>query len=72
MTNRKISAPTGDRKSTLDEHIAAIRELGKQTINNMIEIGRRLTESKGIVGHRNFGNWLDSEFFGRSAQLGIS
>jgi hypothetical protein len=62
MTARHISKPKGDHKSAITEHIAAIRTLGKQTIANIIEIGRRLTECKVIVGHRNFGNWLDREF----------
>jgi len=48
--------------TTLAEHVTAIHALGKQTIANVIEIGNRLTECKRIVGHRNFGNWLDREF----------
>ena len=40
------------RKDTLDGHVAAIRRIGKQTITNIIEIGRRLSECKGLVGQR--------------------
>lgn len=50
------------RKDTLDGHVAAIRRIGKQTITNIIEIGRRLSECKGLVGQRDFGIWLDNEF----------
>jgi hypothetical protein len=46
----------------LAEHAAEIRRLGKQTINNVIEIGRHLTEAKDIAGHGNFLPWLDREF----------
>lgn len=48
--------------TVLAEHVAAIRALGKQTVENVIEIGRRLTECKKIVGHGNWGCWLDREF----------
>jgi hypothetical protein len=62
MTTRHISKRANNHKPALTAHIAAIRQLGKQTIANVIEIGRRLTECKDLVGHRNFGNWLDREF----------
>jgi Protein of unknown function (DUF3102) len=52
----------GGRKKDLAEHITAIRALGKQTIANIIEIGRHLTKCRDIVGARNFGNWLNREF----------
>lgn len=44
------------------EHANAIRSLGKQTISNVIEIGKRLNECKRIVGHGNFGDFLKREF----------
>lgn len=46
----------------LTEHADAIRALGKQTIENIIEIGRRLTDAKRIAGHGNWLPWLDREF----------
>jgi hypothetical protein len=47
---------------SLAEHADAIRTLGKQTVENVIEIGRRLTECKRIVGHGNWLPWLEREF----------
>ena len=46
----------------LAEHVAEIRRLGKRAIEDVIEIGRRLTECKKIVGHGNWLSWLDREF----------
>ena len=47
----------------LKEHADAIRTLGKQTLANVIEIGRRLTECKEIVGgHGKWYAWLNTEF----------
>jgi hypothetical protein len=46
----------------LAEHADAIRALGRQTIENVIEIGRRLTEAKQIVGHGGWLVWLEREF----------
>ena len=43
-------------------HVTAIRQLGKQTIANVISIGEHLTECKRIVGHGNFGDFLKREF----------
>jgi Protein of unknown function (DUF3102) len=40
----------------LAEHVA---EIGKHAIEDVIEIGRRLTERKEIVGHGNWLSWLD-------------
>jgi hypothetical protein len=48
--------------TVLAEHVAAIRQLGKQTVKNIVEIGRRLSECKKIVGHGNWSDWLDREF----------
>jgi hypothetical protein len=44
------------------EHAEAIRALGKQTIASVIEIGRRLTECKTILGHGKWLPWLEREF----------
>jgi hypothetical protein len=48
--------------SGVTEHAQAIRSLGKRVLADVIEIGRRLTECKGLVGHGNWGTWLDREF----------
>jgi hypothetical protein len=45
----------------LAEHATTIRRLGKQTVENIIEIGRRLTEAKRIAGHGRWLKWLDQE-----------
>jgi len=50
------------KPSILAEHSTAIRALGKQTVENIIEIGRRLTLCKEMVGHGNWLPWLDHEF----------
>ncbi len=60
MTTKHIENHANGRKVDLAEHIAAIRQLGKQSITNIIEIGRRLTECKKVV--RNWVCWLDNEF----------
>jgi Protein of unknown function (DUF3102) len=62
MTRRDISSSAGSGKPALTAHITAIRTLGKQTIANVIEIGRRLTECKKLVSARDWGCWLDKEF----------
>ena len=46
----------------LDEHTAVIRNLGKRVVDDVIEIGRRLTECRKIVGHGNWLPWLEREF----------
>jgi hypothetical protein len=51
-----------DPATVLRTHADDIRALGKRTIANTIEIGHLLTEAKEIVGHGNFGPWLDREF----------
>jgi hypothetical protein len=51
-----MSAPAASIMSDpiLAKHVAKIRNLGKRVVADIIEIGRRLTKCKGIVGH---GNW---------------
>jgi Protein of unknown function (DUF3102) len=44
------------------EHAEKIRCLGKRVVADVIEIGRRLTECKKLLGHGNWGAWLDREF----------
>jgi hypothetical protein len=47
---------------TLAQHAEEIRTLGRRTIADVIEIGRRLTEAKKLCGHGNWLSWLDREF----------
>src|SRR5258708_7088061 len=46
----------------LADHAAEIRTLGKRMAENVIEIGRRLTDCKRITGHGKWLPWLKSEF----------
>jgi hypothetical protein len=48
----------------LAEHAIAIRSLGKQTLANVIEIGRHLVEAKAEAKKLDepFSSWLDREF----------
>jgi hypothetical protein len=48
--------------AVLTEHANAIRRLGKQTIENIVEIGARLVKCKDICGHGNWLPWLKGEF----------
>jgi len=43
-------------------HAQAIRRLAQGTVENVVEIGRRLTEAKRLVGHGQWGIWLEQEF----------
>jgi hypothetical protein len=61
MTSAKTS-PAQIDNPVLAEHAAAIRDLGRQTIHNVVEIGRHLTEAKKIAGHGNWLPWLRQEF----------
>jgi hypothetical protein len=64
MSNRTTDCPPAspDYNAALSEHAAEIRKLGKQTVANVMEIGRRLTECKKLVGHGNWLPWLEHEF----------
>jgi len=50
--------------AALTEHAKAIRKLGKQTVENVIEIGRHLTEAKAEVKKLggSWADWLKQEF----------
>src|SRR5215831_7300176 len=52
------------RNSALTAHANAIRTLGKQTVENVIEIGRHLTEAKVEVKKLGgaWADWLKAEF----------
>jgi hypothetical protein len=49
-------------EAALARHAEAIREIGRKTIANIIEIGRHLTHAKAIAGHGNWLPWLEIEF----------
>jgi hypothetical protein len=53
-------AAAGD--PVLAEHAAAIRQLGKRVVADVVEIGRRFSECKRICGHGNWLPWLNREF----------
>ena len=61
-----------DPETVLAQNAEAIRALGKRVIGDIIEIGRRLTEAKKIVGHGNWLPWLDREFGWRTRRLRTS
>jgi len=46
----------------LAENAASIRQLSKRVIGDVIEIGRRLSECKGLLGHGKWLPWLEREF----------
>jgi hypothetical protein len=57
-----MTSATDITTTTLAEHAEAIRKLGKRVVGDIIEIGRRLTDAKELVGHGNWLPWLDREF----------
>jgi hypothetical protein len=62
MTHISPTNGSGNNNLVLSELAEGIRALGKQTVDNIIEIGRRLTECKRICGHGNWLPWLEQEF----------
>jgi len=62
MTHKPPTADGRNNNLILSELAEGIRALGKQTVDNIIEIGRRLTECKRICGHGNRLPWLEREF----------
>ena len=49
-------------ETILAQNAEVIRTLGKRVIADVIEIGRRLSESKKLGGHGNWLSWLETEF----------
>lgn len=49
-------------KRQVDEHTQKIHELNKQTLNNIIETGCRLTAVKELLSHGEWLPWLEREF----------
>jgi hypothetical protein len=50
------------KRDRLRAHADAIRDLLKKSVENVIAIGRRLTEAKDLVSHGCWLPWLDTEF----------
>jgi hypothetical protein len=62
MHGNTLPTRAGQVTSTLAEHVAEIRRLYKRVTSDIIEIGRRLTDCQGIVGHGHWHDWLKAEF----------
>jgi Protein of unknown function (DUF3102) len=54
--------PAEQESQALVEHVEAIRAVGKRVLSDVVEIGRRLTECRRIVGHGKWLAWLEHEF----------
>jgi hypothetical protein len=54
--------PSAVAETILAQNAEVIRALGKRVIGDIIEIGRRLSESKKLCGHGNWLPWLQREF----------
>jgi Protein of unknown function (DUF3102) len=50
-----------DSATALRVHASCIRALGKRVADDIIEIGRHLTEAKRITGHGDWLPWLGKE-----------
>jgi hypothetical protein len=57
-----IKTPEAEKAATLALHAVEIRLLGQRVASDVIEIGQLLTECKKLVGHGNWGAWLEREF----------
>lgn len=51
-----------DTAQFLNQQASAIKVLVKQSIENIIEVGKRLNEVKGLLAHGQWMDWLDAEF----------
>jgi hypothetical protein len=58
----KDSAKQLPQPPTLDKLAADIRAYAKKTFEDIVAIGRLLTEAKKQAGHGNWLSWLDKEF----------
>ena len=58
----ELSVAAKDREKILAENAEEIRRLGKRVVDDVIEIGRRLTEMKDICGHGRWLPWVHREF----------
>jgi hypothetical protein len=60
VTSSRDVLPTAS--DALAEHAAAIRQLGKRVVTDVIEIGERLTACRELCGYGHWLPWLDREF----------
>jgi Protein of unknown function (DUF3102) len=63
--NSKALLPSKEQTSqetVLAENVASIRQLSKRVIGDVIEIGRRLSDCKTLLGHGKWLSWIESEF----------
>ena len=49
-------------RDVVQDHATAIRDLMRQAVEPISEIGRRLIECKQVLGHGKWKKWLDREF----------
>lgn len=49
-------------REAVQEHTGEIRSLARRAAEDVVEIGQRLTEVKGVLGHGQFGTWVNCEF----------
>jgi hypothetical protein len=63
-----------ETRQFIAERAEKIRELTRETVAGVLQIGRYLTETKERLGHGNFSGWIDCEFgwAERSAQRFMS
>jgi hypothetical protein len=54
--------PPMPHPDVLAEHVESIRKLNERAISDVIEIGRRLSECKKLLGHGNWLPWIAREF----------
>lgn len=55
MEEKAVSVP-------LEQITLEVKFYLNQTAQNIIEVGKRLTQAKAMLPHGEFGNWLDSNF----------
>jgi hypothetical protein len=51
-----------EAQMSVAEHAEAIRKIAKRVIDDVIEVGRRPTECKALLGHGGWLPWLELEF----------
>jgi hypothetical protein len=61
-TTGEPGTATATKAQALAAHADAIRTIGRRIIADVIEIGKRLVEAKGLVGHGGWLPWLNREF----------
>lgn len=55
------SVPDVNNQMILAEHVAVLHQLGQRIVRDVVEIGRRLSACRAIVGPGNWLSWLDRE-----------